>query len=157
MGENASKYDFTVEELQILNQIKCHILLNGNKLGLKTPLQENLPSEIEIEPYMPFENDNFSKQLQSFLKENKFSEPKTIDFYQSIGCKNLNGGKLDRTIIFLNGQNEAFVDTGSHSSYIRLRRDHLNKLGHTNILQNEIDQNEYEIWRQKIMRSQKRN
>ena len=93
MGENASKYDFTVEELQILNQIKCHILLNGNKLGLKTPLQENLPSEIEIEPYMPFENDDFSKQLQSFLKENKFSEPKTIDFYQSIGCKNLNGGK----------------------------------------------------------------
>ena len=40
-----------------------------------------------------------------------------------------------------------YLDTGKHNSFIRLRRDHLQKLGHHNLLNNEIDEHYYRKWK----------
>ena len=149
LGENQDfGYDLTQGELAILNQIKCHVLLNGKKLGLKSPFPENLPLEISVEPYVPFEGGEFCEELEKYLKMAKFDGPKTIDFYQTVGSKNLESTKRsERICLFLNDKSDLFLDTFHHNSYIRLRRDHLNKLGHENIEENEIDENNYHSWK----------
>ena len=40
----------------------------------------------------------------------------------------------------MNEESNSYCDTKLQNSYVRLRRDHLKKLGHANILKNEIDQ-----------------
>jgi len=121
----------------MLNQLKCHILLNGKKLGLTTPFSQNLPVDIEVEPYLE-SMDSFEQDIASSLQENNILNPKLLDFYQSITSSNLEDKKL-RQVLFLNSSSQVFTDTHQLNAFIRLRRDHLHKLGHENIIQNEID------------------
>ena len=105
------------------------------------PFSQNLPAEIEVEPYLE-SLDSFEEDVASSLQGSNNLNPKLLDFYQSIASSNLDDKRL-RQVLFLNSSSHAFTDTHHLDAFIRLRRDHLHKLGHENIIQNEMDFQEY--------------
>ena len=54
----------------MLNQLKCHILLYGKRLGLKVPIRENLPNGLTVEPFTPFEEENdILNEIKTYLED----------------------------------------------------------------------------------------
>ena len=89
-SQDDDKYDITWRDLNLLNQLKCHILLNGNKLGIQKPLQ----NELEIKAQKPRETD-FAKEIENHFE----CEPQWIDFYHAAGSKDLDD-KKKRLLIY---------------------------------------------------------
>ena len=83
------------------------------------------------------------QEIDEELKGLEMWNPETIDFYRVLGSK-------DRLLI--HPLSSYFRDTQSYTSFIRLRRDHLTKLGAENSI--EIGETDYLQW-QKSHKPQK--
>jgi len=170
--EDENGVDLTLEELQMLNQLKCHVLLHGNKLKLERPFSSRLPEHLKISQGYPSKaliSNNYKNEYLTFLDsvQEEFSEvlgwdieSEVIDFYFTLGMyKQSEPGVIERyevedpeearrtrsqrRMVYLNPLSHYFEDVNSHSSFIRLRRDHLEALGVQEEQAIEIDFYEY--------------
>lgn len=131
--------DLGMSDIQMLNQLRCHVLIYGKKFGLKRPFNDVIPKEIIIlnkysrgssEDY-----DRFLNEVNECLKDMVSDE--TFDYYRVIA-------KKDRFMVYLNQPSEYFEDSKTYNSFVRLRRDHLDKLGANDRV--ELCFDEYKKW-----------
>jgi hypothetical protein len=75
-------------------------------------------------------------EVEANLSEMGLWQPETIDFYRVLG-------RRDRQLI--HSLPDAFKDTRTYPAFVRLRREHLNKLGADTCV--EIGEHDYEGWK----------
>lgn len=107
--------------------------LNGNKLKLQKPFRREI--DVKIQEGEP--TSEFFEEIGQELKGLGLYGPETVDFYRVLGRK-------DRVLIHAVEANQYFKDSGRFNSFIRLRRDHLTKLGATS--SKEISEPDYLEW-----------
>ena len=72
----------------------------------------------------------FIEEVNQNLSDKALSHDKNVDFYEVIAAKNLESSNpKDRLCLYLNDITNYSWDTKEYNSFVRLRRDHLEKLG----------------------------
>lgn len=123
------RYDLSFDQLQYLNQVKCHAKLHGKKLGLKRAFEANLPDGLEVAPQrlgsaINQEWKTFHLLIRGSLENDSVLVDKFIDFYHVLGAKGMKDSSAD-CLILETDPNRYFLDTKRHDSWHRLRKDHL--------------------------------
>jgi len=111
-----------------LNQIKCHIKLHGNKLGLKRAFKNDLPSNLQIGgdvagPLASSDGRLFKSLLKGSLQQLAVHTDGIVDFYHIVGMVAGDEG-TDRKLIVVNKPDQFFLDARLYNSWHRLRADH---------------------------------
>ena len=108
MNGNQKDIDLSQRQVYMLNQLKCHVQLNGNKLGLKKAFNQNLPTPLQVQDYHytrtldgKVEQWEMVQESLQFLKQNGLDNEATVDFYKLIGSRNLdNSPENQRLLIY---------------------------------------------------------
>jgi len=83
------------------------------------------------------EKSEFLEKIEEELKEIDMLNPVTIDFYRVLG-------RRERVLIHAIEPHQYFKDIDQFDSFIRLRRDHLTKLGVSTSI--EVSEPDYLAW-----------
>jgi hypothetical protein len=137
-------------QIQQLNQLKCHVKLNGGKLGLKRAFDDNMPVNTSSSfPWKPDNNEEylaFVRELDESLQKLGLKQQKFIDFYLVLGAQNLDETEKSlRKMIYFSEKRDFFRDTKTYNSFVRVRRDHLKKLGVSSYI--EVSYEEFAQWK----------
>lgn len=69
--ESKLEGEISLKTLDMLNQIRCHVQLNGKKLKLERPFKKNMPIHLSEDP----ESSPFLSEVEENLRELKLWEP----------------------------------------------------------------------------------
>lgn len=140
------------DSVKMLNQLRCHVMLNGNRLGLRAPFRPDLrvaATEADEAVYVPDRGARaeFETQLQSALKSLGIADASTVDFYPIIASVSKSSSEPSDRVFIYSVDPEDELTGGSTSAYVRLRRDHLERLGLKPKQRIEATLDNFEKWR----------
>ena len=99
----------------MLNQVKCHVKLHGNKLGLNLPFSNELPENLIVGSFksqslIHKDWNLFLKFINGSLYGLELQVDKVIDFYHMVGAKGLEE-KSAESLIMINKPDGYFIDS----------------------------------------------
>jgi hypothetical protein len=135
----------------MLNQLRCHTMLNGKKLGLTHPFRSDfkiVSTVIKQSTYchQQEQRNKFREHLNSSLSELNVGEDSMVDFYPIVGSINKSSETPSKRVFFYIVDDADQMLNDHQSSYVRVRQDHLERLGLRPNQRIELSFNDYLKW-----------